>query len=256
MHVMKLREFVDRMSDVLEIGNFYGVDSSQNGLQVGDLDAQIHKIAFSVDASLATIKAAVAQKADVLFVHHGLFWGNSLTITGRHYGRISTMIRNNLALFACHLPLDAHLTYGNNAQMAKRLGLLDIEPFAKYRGAYVGVKGRFASPVTAQQITDMLGVRVNDTNFALNCDGKKFATVGIVSGGGAGDVYTAMDDGLDLLITGESRYSTVNDCLEDDMSMLCLGHYETETFGVRAVMEMVGKDLGLKTCFIDIPLGL
>lgn len=256
MQVMKLREFVDRMSDVLEIGNFYGADPSQNGLQVGDLDAEINKIAFAVDASLATIEAAVAQKADVLFVHHGLFWGNSLTITGRHYGRISAMIRNNLALFACHLPLDAHLTYGNNAQMAKRLDLQDIEPFAKFRGVNVGVKGRFASPVTAQQITKMLGVRVNDTNFALNCDGKKFSTVGIVSGGGAGDVYTAMDEGLDLLITGESRYSTVNDCIEDDMSMLCLGHYETETFGVRAVMEMVDRDLGLETCFIDIPLGL
>ena len=256
MHVMKLREFVDRMSDVLEIGNFYGVDSSQNGLQVGDLDAQIHKIAFSVDASLATIKAAIAQKADVLFVHHGLFWGNSQTITGRHYERISTMIRNNLALFACHLPLDAHLTYGNNAQMAMKLNLRDIEPFAKFRGAYVGVKGRFASPVTAQQIIEMLGVRVNDTNFALNCRGKKFASVGIVSGGGAGDVYTAMDEDLDLLITGESRYSTINDCLEDDMSMLCLGHYETETFGVRAMVDMVGRELGLQTCFIDMPLGL
>jgi dinuclear metal center YbgI/SA1388 family protein len=253
---MKLREFVDRMSDVLEIGNFYGVDSSQNGLQVGDLDAQIHKIAFSVDASLATIKAAIEQKADVLFVHHGLFWGNSQTITGRHYERISTMIRNNLALFACHLPLDAHLTYGNNAQMAMKLNLRDIEPFAKFRGAYVGVKGRFASPVTAQQIIEMLGVRVNDTNFALNCRGKKFASVGIVSGGGAGDVYTAMDEDLDLLITGESRYSTINDCLEDDMSMLCLGHYETETFGVRAMMDMVCRELGLQTCFIDMPLGL
>ena len=65
-----------------------------------------------------------------------------------------------------------------------------------------------------------------------------------------------MDEDLDLLITGESRYSTVNDCLEDDMSMLCLGHYETETFGVRAMMDMVGSTLGLETCFIDIPLGL
>ena len=209
-----------------------------------------------MDASLATIKEAIGRKADVLFVHHGLFWGNSQVITGRHYERISTMIRNNLALFACHLPLDAHLTYGNNAQMAKKLNLQDIEPFAKFRGVYVGVKGRFPVPMTAEEITARLGVRVNDTNFALNCKGKKFGSVGIVSGGGAGDVYTAMDEDLDLLITGESRYSTINDCLEDDMSMLCLGHYETETFGVRAMMDMVGSTLGLETSIIDIPLGL
>ena len=253
---MKLRDFVERISDVLEIGNFYGSDPSQNGLQVGDLDADICKVAFAVDASLATIKEAIEQNADVLFVHHGLFWGNSLVITGRHYERISTMIRNNLALVACHLPLDAHLTYGNNAQMAMKLGLLDVEPFAKFRGVYEGVKGRFPAAVTAQEIIRMLGVRENHTNFELNCSGKKFRTVGIVSGGGAGDVYTAMDEKLDLLITGESRYSTINDCLEDDMSMLCLGHYETETFGVRAMMEMVGRELGLQTCFIDIPLGL
>ena len=253
---MKLEQFAETMGTILEIGNFTNADSSQNGLQVGNLDAEIRKVAFAVDASLATIKAAAEQGADVLFVHHGMFWNRSLTITGRHYNRIKALLDNNLALFACHLPLDAHMVYGNNAQMAKSLKLQNIQPFGLYHGVYVGVKGEFPEPVDARQIIDMLQVRENDTNFALNCAGKKFRTVGIVSGGGAMDVYPAMDEGLDLLITGESSYTTINDCNEADMSMLCLGHYETETFGVKAVMELVKTQLGLETCFVDIPLGL
>ena len=85
---------------------------------------------------------------------------------------------------------------------------------------------------------------------------KTFSKVGIVSGDGAGDVYQAMEEGLDVLITGESSYSTVNDCIENNMGMMCIGHYETETFGVKAVMELVSERFGLETCFVDIPLGL
>ena len=244
------------MSEILEIGNYTNADSSQNGLQVGDINAEIHKIAFAVDASLATIKAASEQGADVLFVHHGMFWNRSMTITGRHYNRVKALLDNNLALFACHLPLDAHMELGNNAQMAGYLNLKNVQPFGLYHGVYVGVKGEFPSLQTAQQIIGLLKIRENDTNFALNCENKKFRTVGIVSGGGAMDVYPAMDEGLDLLITGESSYTTINDCNEAGMSMLCLGHYETETFGVKAVMELVRTRMGLETCFVDIPLGL
>ena len=253
---MKLAQFAETMNEILEIGNFTNADSSQNGLQVGDLDAEIHKIAFAVDASLATIRAASEQGADVLFVHHGMFWNRPQTITGRHYSRVKALLDSNLALFACHLPLDAHMELGNNAQMAKYLKLQNVRQFSFYHGVYVGVKGEFPAPVTAQQIIGLLKIRENNTNFALNCAGKEFRTVGIVSGGGAMDVYQAMDEHLDLLITGESSYTTINDCNEADMSMLCLGHYETETFGVKAVMELVRTRMGLDTCFVDIPLGL
>ena len=110
--------------------------------------------------------------------------------------------------------------------------------------------------MTADDIINKLGVRRNNTQFFINGDDKVFRTVGIVSGEGASDVYQAMDENLDVLITGESQYSTVNDCIEDGMSMMCLGHYETETFGVKAVMEYVEANMGLETCFVDMPLGL
>ena len=253
---MKLNEFADRISTVLDTGAYCNADASMNGLQVGDLNADVKKVAFAVDASLATIHRAAGQNADVLFVHHGLFWGSPLAVTGRHYSRIKTLLDNDLALFACHLPLDGHPVYGNNAQMAMKLGMLEVRPFAPYRGVNVGVRGDFPVPMTAQEIIRKLGIRENDTNFAVNCDSRAFTNAAIVSGSGAGDVYRAMEENIELLITGESRYTTVNDCIEAGTAMLCLGHYETETFGVKAVMEMVKKEMGLETCFIDIPLGL
>ena len=134
--------------------------------------------------------------------------------------------------------------------MAKKLGMTDVQPFAPYRGVNVGVKGEFPKPVTAQEIIARLGIRVNDTNFAVNCGERKFRNAGIVSGGGAGDVYAAMDDGLQLLITGESSYTTVTDCLESGTAMLCLGHYETETFGVKALARAVKAKFGIATAFV------
>ena len=253
---MKLTDFSNKLSTLLDIERYTGADVSLNGLQVGRRCRDIKKVAFAVDASLATIKEAAKQKADVLFTHHGLFWGKPIAIIGRHYDRVKALLDNDLALFACHLPLDANMELGNNAQMGKALELRDMGPFSLFRGVYVGVKGSLPKPMTADDIVRKLGVRRNNTQFFINGDDKVFRTVGIVSGEGASDVYQAMDENLDVLITGESQYSTVNDCIEDGMSMMCLGHYETETFGVKAVMEYVKANMGLETCFVDMPLGL
>lgn len=127
---MKVKDLVDYFSETLKISDFSNADISLNGLQVGDVEADVKKIAFAVDASMATIEEAVKQGAEMLFVHHGLFWGRPIAITGRHYKRIKTLLDNNVALFACHLPLDANLEVGNNAQMAKRLGIEDLEQFS------------------------------------------------------------------------------------------------------------------------------
>lgn len=253
---MKLIDFENEISALLNIHDFDGADSSLNGVQVGDVSSNIKKVAFAVDASLATITAAAKMKADLLFVHHGLFWGKPKAIVGTHYGRVKALLDNGVALFACHLPLDAHLTLGNNAQMAQKLELGDIGLFSFYKGVHVGVKGRFREAMTADEIIGKLGIRLSPTTFIVGGGKRKFETAAIVSGAGASDIYEAMDDGLDVLITGESDYTTVNDCNEAGMSMLCLGHYETETFGVKAVMEYVKTNMGLETAFIDMPLGL
>ena len=107
-------------------------DVSQNGLQTDTEKDEIRKIAFAVDANLDNINAAAKANADLLFVHHGLFWSRSITITGTHFKRINALIRNNIALFAVHLPLDAHKDVGNNAIMAKKLGLENVREFGEY----------------------------------------------------------------------------------------------------------------------------
>ena len=247
---MKLNELSERLSSLLDIPAFVGADISLNGLQVGDLYSNIGKVAFAVDANMKSIEQAIAAKANMLFVHHGIFWGKPIAVTGRHYDKMKTLLDNKLAVFACHLPLDAHLELGNNAQMAKRLGIVDPKPFSFYKGVYVGVKGSLPRPMLASRIISQLGVRTIPRTVVVGNGKKEIRNIGIVSGDGAFDMYDAMRDGLDALITGEARYSTYNDCVEAGFTMLCLGHYETETFGVKAV-EQVVAGMGLETCFID-----
>ena len=253
---MKVKDLASYFSDLLRISDYSNADISLNGLQVGDLEADVKKIAFAVDASLATIEAAVKQGADMLFVHHGLFWGRPIAITGRHYARVKTLLDNNVALFACHIPLDANLELGNNAQMAAKLNLQDIEPFSFFRGAHVGVKGALPQPLDADQIIAKLGVRRDDRTLVVGDSKRKIKNVGVVSGDGASDMYDALREGLDALLTGEARYTTFNDCKEEpNFTLMCLGHYETEVFGVKAVLEKV-KQMGFETCFIDNPISI
>ena len=253
---MKVKELVDYFSGLLRISDYSNADISLNGLQVGDLEADVKKIAFAVDASLATIEAAVKQGADMLFVHHGLFWGKPIAITGRHYARVKALLDNKVALFACHIPLDANLELGNNAQMATKLNLQEIEPFSFFRGVYVGVKGTLPKPMDANQIIDKLGVRRDERTLVVGDPKRKIKSVGVVSGDGATDMYDALGEGLDALITGEARYTTFNDCTEEPaFTLMCLGHYKTEVFGVKAVMEKVSQ-MGFETCFIDNPISI
>ncbi len=250
---MKLKDFVSNMFEVLNMGDFQGIDISLNGLQVGDYDNEVRKIAFAVDACQASIDEAIKQKANLLFVHHGLFWGKPLSITGSHYSRIKTMLDNNLALFACHLPLDAHLELGNNAQIAKTLNLKDVKPFSDYHGKMIGCKGTLPYGLSCEEIIKKLGKEVNEHNVIIHGGKEKNMTIGIVSGSAAHDVEDAIKENLDCYITGESSHSCYHTCLEDKINMLCLGHYDTETFGVRAVMEFVSRNYNLETTFIDIP---
>ena len=253
---MKVKDLVDYFSEILKISDFNNADISLNGLQVGDVDANVKKLAFAVDASLATIEEAAKQGADMLFVHHGMFWGRPIAITGRHYKRVKTLLDCNMALFACHLPLDANLELGNNAQMAKKLELKDVEQFSFFRGVHVGVKGVLPQPMTPNEIIEKLGVRRDERTLVIGDSKRKIKKVGVVSGDGASDMYDALGEGLDALITGEARYTMFNDCVEEpSFTLMCLGHYETEVFGVKAVLEKV-KQMGLETCFIDNPISI
>lgn len=248
---MKLKDFAGKLSEVLRLEDYE--DLSLNGLQVGDADKNVKKAAFSVDACQASVDAAVSEGADVLVVHHGLFWGKPIAVTGNHYNRVKTMLDNNLALFACHLPLDAHPVLGNNAQMAQVLGLDDVSEFCMYHGKNIGFKGILSNELTTDEIISRLGIRKDNTNVIINGGKALNKTVGIVSGSAASDVFQAMEENLDVFITGESSHAVYHDCMERKINMLCLGHYETEVFGIKALMSYVERVMNIETVFIDIP---
>ena len=234
-------------------------DISLNGIQIQNSEPeskQIKKIAFAVDACEETAKKAAEAGADLLFVHHGLFWGGCQTITGSFYKRISTFIKNDLALCAYHIPLDANNPYGNNWGLAARLGLRNCESFGTWRGMVLGVKGELSEELTIHELAERVLRKGVTPRSVLSLGKEKIKTVGIISGGASDDVTDAIEQGLDCYITGEFAHEDYHLAREMGINVIGGGHYETETVGVSLVMEKVEKELGIECIFVDVPTNL
>ncbi|MGB2578616.1 dinuclear metal center YbgI/SA1388 family protein [Elusimicrobium simillimum] len=223
-------------------------DSSQNGLQVEGKE-KINKIVFGVSANMELFKKAKAAGADMVVVHHGLFWSHGPLITGLFKRRVEFLIKNDLNLAAWHLPLDMHPVVGNNAQIAKALGLKKITPYGNYHGTDIGVYGTLAKLKTLAEIEKTLGLKAN-TKLAF---GKaKISTVGIVSGGGYSMFEQFANRGADLFITGSSEEYVQEISRECKINYMAVGHYNSETYGVKALMKEVARKFGVKVEFIDV----
>jgi dinuclear metal center YbgI/SA1388 family protein len=255
---MTLIEFDNYINAFLRKEDFAS-DISLNGIQIQNSDPngkQIKKVAFAVDACEATAKAAAEQGADVLFVHHGLFWGHCQTITGSFYKRVSTFIKNDLALCAYHIPLDANNPYGNNFGLAAKLGLVNCGQFGSWRGMILGVKGELPAECSVEELAAKLMRPGKEPRAVLSFGKAKIKTVGIISGGASEDVEDAVAHGLDCYITGEFAHEDFHFAQEMGINVIAGGHYETETMGVSLVMQKVQRELGLECVFIDEPTGL
>ena len=240
----------------LDIEGFAGTDDSFNGIQVDNDGSGIGKIAFAVDASLETIERAVAAGAGMLFVHHGIFWGKPAALTGRLRRRVKTLLDNNICLYAVHLPLDQHPKFGNCAELARLLGLEDIEPFGAYRGKKLGYRGNFPQPVTIDQAARKIAFENRPPVGVYPFGKNENVTCAVLSGGSAHDARQAIDAGIDLFISGEMSHSVYHDCLEGGLNMIAGGHHSTEVWGARAVMRHCAAELHIDVEFIDIPTGL
>jgi dinuclear metal center YbgI/SA1388 family protein len=244
----------------LDIDGFAAHDASLNGIQVDNDGAAVKKIAFAVDASLESFKRAKAAGADLLFVHHGLFWGKPLAVRGGHRERLAFLLEHNLALYACHLPLDAAPVVGNNAVIARLLGIGYPVPFGDYHGKKIGYKGTLVKPLTVNEAAKKI-MFMDREPIAVYAFGEELCeTVAVISGGAAPEVAQAIDEGVSLYVTGEASHSFYNTALEAKINVIAGGHYNTEVFGVRAVMEQVKTELEtetkIETEFIDLPTGL
>ena len=222
---MKISAVADWLDRTLDVASFD--DVSNNGVQVARRGEEIRRVAFAVDASARAVRAAVASGAQLLVVHHGISWGGGIKrIDGGVYEVVKTAIDADLAIYASHLPLDAHPALGNNAGLAKALGLRRTKPAFRYHGNVIGLVG-FRR--------EQFGGRT------------RLRKIGVCSGGAGEFAEEAKRLGCDLFVTGEANWGDVVAAENCGIKMECLGHYETEVYGVRALAAEMKKRLGVET---------
>lgn len=250
---MRLDELVDYLDEYLRIAEVPDYPNALNGLQV-EGTRPVRRIGAAVDASEASIRAAVERECDLLIVHHGLFWDGNVPVTGRRYRRLRPLIERGMALYSAHLPLDVHPEVGNNAVLARELGIVVEGTFGDYKGLPVGVWGRLelTREALAARLDEVLGGRVR----LLPGGPERLERVGVLTGGGGGMIGDAIVAGLDALVTGEGAHHTYFDAIEGGINVYYGGHYATETWGVRALASHISDRFGVPSEFIDLPTGL
>ncbi len=250
---MNLTELVQYLNSLLK--NDEIKDVSLNGLQIQN-SGNVNKIAIAVDASFASIEEAIKQNVQLLLVHHGLFWKDSVAITGTMYDRVRTCIQNDLALYASHLPLDMHPELGNNAQIQQVLGWPVVGGFGDYHGQIIGTEARLDKPVSFESLVSDFQRKLNYAPLSWNFGRKEVQSIGYVSGRASDLLHEAIEKKLDVFVTGESRHEDYWVAKEAGINVIFGGHYATETLGVKAVGKHLEETFGLETSFIDLPTGL
>ncbi|WP_428194508.1 Nif3-like dinuclear metal center hexameric protein [Deinococcus saxicola] len=246
-------ELVRWLNDYLKIDAY--PDPSMNGLQI-EGNATITRVAASVDTSVQTLQHAADSGADILLVHHGLFWGDPLAITGPHRTRLQTALAADLNLYAAHIPLDAHPEIGNNAMIAGALSLENRQPFGDWAGHKIGLAGELPFEQTLQDFADRIQKLTGEICLVHGGGSPTVKRLGIVSGSGADRIAEAAALGLDTLLTGEPEHKHFHDSFENGVNVVFAGHYETEVFGVRALAAKIEEEFGLPWQFLHHPTGL
>ena len=248
-----LQTIVAHADQILRTKACRDYEGAMNGLQMEN-SGTVTKIAAAVDASLATIKMAIAAKADLLIVHHGLFWTSRQPWTGKNYELLRLLAENNLAVYSSHLPLDAHPKLGNNARLCAALGLKNLKPFFTSHGQPIGFKSqtKLSQSELAAKLERATGVKPKIIPGGKNVCKK----IGVVTGGAGGELKMAAAEGVDTFITGEGPHWTFALAEELELNVFYSGHYATETFGVKALAAALGEKFKLPWTFVDHPTGL
>lgn len=226
-------------------------DYGPNGLQIEGSET-ISKIAFAVSAQRHSIEEAVAQKADCLIVHHGLFWKfhGTRAIKGSFAKRVKPLIQNDINLFGYHLPLDAHIEYGNAAAIAKRIGLTELKPFGDYKGCPTGVAGKFERPLKPKDLIVKLESVLDHNILHSRPNDNEISSMGIITGGANSEWRLCLRENLDAYLTGEMSEHDWHESREDDIHMFAGGHNATEQFGVQEIMKLVQERFSVECFFI------
>jgi len=249
--VTSVDSVIGELDALLDPGSFS--DYGPNGLQVPGPEIVL-KIVTGVSASVHLHERAVAEGADLVLVHHGLFWrGMPQQMDAALYRRLKPLIANGIGLAAYHLPLDAHPEVGNNALLARELGCSETEPFGAHDGATIGVAGRFADGIDAADLLARVRQVTRREPLVLPYGPARVRSIGILSGAGAGYLGEAVARGLDAFLTGEPAERVMAQAREAGIHFVAAGHYATETFGVRALGDHLAATFGIEHAFVDDP---
>lgn len=242
----KTREIVNYCNERLHVHEINDYPDAYNGLQFEN-QGTIHKIAAAVDASIESIQNAITANANMLFVHHGLFWGNPYPITDNVYQRYQLLITNDIAVYSCHLPLDAHQEIGNNAVIAKLLHLQNYYSEFELHGIKIGCIGE--KHVSREQLKQEIFALFPNT-VAMEYGPTEITTVGISSGGSGSIIPTLKSLNIDTIIIGEGQQYLYNIIRENNINAYFCGHYATEVFGIDALAKEVANKFNLPYEFL------
>lgn len=254
-----LAEVVAALDSLLNAGGIPDYPNALNGLQFAHR-GPVARVATAVDASQRTIAGAARAGANLLVVHHGLFWGGVVPLTGHHYGRIRLLLENDIAVYSAHLPLDAHPVIGNSRLLAGQLGLQVRGDFAVLRGVACGVRGE-ADMATSDLCATASSFAAFHGGHAIASEmppGRRTRSWAICSGAGVDEsiLAEAAANGVDTLIVGEGPHWSAVEAPERNLVIVYAGHYATETLGVMALGEHLHKTFGLPHDFVAAPTGL
>ena len=242
--------FLDRELNIAAIPDYPG---AMNGLQLAN-GGEVARIVAAVDASLPVIEEAAAGGPGLLVVHHGMFWQGAQPVTGAFYRKLKCAIEAGLAVYSCHLPLDVHPEWGNNILLAKTIGLLEPRPFVEHNGISLGLKGGWAG--TRDELLDVLRQALGGAVHVCPGGPATIARVGLITGGAGSEVVKVAAAGVDTFITGEGPHWSYPLAEELGINLFYGGHYATETFGVKCLAEVLGREFQLPWSFLDHPTGL
>ncbi len=245
-----LKNIVSYCDQLLDVAKFS--DYCPNGLQI-EGRTQVGRIITGVTASQAMIEAAIEQEADLLLVHHGYFWkGENPCLTGIKARRIRALLQADISLLAYHLPLDAHPEFGNNAQLANRLGLREDARFNNGQGPDLACAGTLAEALTAEQLADRIKATLGREPQHIVGNSASIKRVGWCSGAAQSYLEAAAQQGLDAFISGEISEPTVHIAREYGIHYFAAGHHATERYGVQALGSHLADHFDTEHQFIDI----
>lgn len=248
-----LAAIIGWLDTLLDAGDFE--DPGANGLQVPG-PGEVQTVVTGVSAHAELFARAAQERADLVLVHHGLFWrGQPQALDATMHQRLRLLFEHDMALAAYHLPLDAHPEHGNNALIAERLGAVDREGFAMHHGRPIGVRASF--PGEGLPVGDLL-LRVRDLTggrepLHIAAGPDPVRSIGVVSGAGTDYLNEAAAAGLDCLLTGEPAERAYGTARDNGVRFVAAGHHATETFGVQRLGELLTREFGVRHVAIDVP---